>query len=53
MPKALKATGILVVPGRGFGPSLINGVRLSFGPLVMATERIREGLARLGNWMQR
>jgi aspartate/methionine/tyrosine aminotransferase len=52
VPKALKATGILVVPGRGFGPSLINGVRLSFGPLVMATERIREGLARLGNWMR-
>jgi aminotransferase len=52
VPKALKATGILVIPGRGFGPSLVNGVRLSFGPLVMATERIREGLARLGSWMR-
>lgn len=53
VPEALKATGVLVVPGRGFGPSITNGVRISFGPLVTNTGRITEGLARLGTWMQR
>jgi aminotransferase len=53
VPEALKATGVLVVPGRGFGPSLANGVRISFGPLVMTPERITEGLRRLGAWMHR
>jgi aminotransferase len=48
VPEALKATGVLVVPGRGFGPSLTNGVRISFGPLVNQVEKIDEGLARLG-----
>jgi aspartate/methionine/tyrosine aminotransferase len=47
VPEALKTTGVLVVPGRGFGPSLANGVRISFGPLVNRPERIEEGLARL------
>lgn len=51
VPKALKATGVLVVPGGGFGASLTNGVRISFGPLVMDTGKIEEGLARLGAWM--
>ena len=52
VPKALKATGVLVVPGGGFGASLINGVRISFGPLVMDTPKIEEGLSRLGAWMR-
>jgi aminotransferase len=52
VPKALKATGVLVVPGGGFGASLTNGVRISFGPLVMDTAKIEEGLARLGTWMR-
>lgn len=51
VPRALQATGVLVVPGGGFGPSLKNGVRISYGPLVMAPDKIREGLARLGRWM--
>ena len=50
--RALQATGVLVVPGRGFGPSLANGIRISYGPLVMNTEKIHEGLARLGKWMR-
>ncbi len=40
-PKALKATGVLVVPGGGFGESLTNGVRISFGPLVKDTREDR------------
>jgi len=51
VPEALKATGVLVVPGRGFGESLAHGVRISFGPLVMTPDRITEGLSRLGAWM--
>jgi aspartate/methionine/tyrosine aminotransferase len=53
VPEALKATGVLVVPGRGFGPSLTNGVRISFGPMVHLPERIEGGLARLGTFLNR
>lgn len=53
VPEALKATGVLVVPGRGFGASIANGVRISFGPLVNDTARLEEGLKRLGDWMNR
>ena len=52
VPRALKATGVLVVPGGGFGASLTNGVRISFGPLVRDTAKIDEVLARLGTWMR-
>jgi aspartate/methionine/tyrosine aminotransferase len=52
VPKALKATGVLVVAGGGFGASLTNGIRISFGPLVMNTSKIEEGLSRLGSWMR-
>ncbi len=52
VPKALQATGVLVVPGGGFGASLANGVRISFGPLVRDTAKIEEGLQRLGRWMR-
>jgi aminotransferase len=51
VPEALKATGVLVVPGRGFGPSLTNGVRISFGPLVHDLATIQEGIARLGRFL--
>jgi aspartate/methionine/tyrosine aminotransferase len=52
VPRALQATGVLVVPGRGFGPSLSNGVRISYGPMVMTPAKIDEGLRRLGRWMR-
>ena len=52
VPRALKATGVLVVPGGGFGSTLERGIRISYGPLVMDTEKIREGIERLGKWMQ-
>jgi aspartate/methionine/tyrosine aminotransferase len=53
VPEALKATGVLVVPGRGFGPSLGHGVRISFGPMVNDLEKIDAGLERLGHFMNR
>jgi aspartate/methionine/tyrosine aminotransferase len=52
VPRALQATGVLVVPGGGFGPSIKSGVRISYGPMVMTPQRIEEGLARLGRWMR-
>jgi len=52
VPRALQATGVLVVPGRGFGASLARGVRISYGPLVMTPDTITEGLSRLGQWMR-
>ena len=52
VPSALQATGVLVVPGGGFGPSIRNGVRISYGPMVATPEKIDQGLARLGRWMR-
>ena len=52
VPRALQATGVLVVPGGGFGLSLVNGVRISYGPLVSSPEWITEGIARLGRYVR-
>lgn len=46
--EVLRTTGVLLVPGRGFGATLANGVRVSYGPLVSDPARIDEGLARVG-----
>jgi aminotransferase len=52
VPRALQATGVLVVPGGGFGASIKTGVRISYGPMVTTPQKIEEGLARLGSWMR-
>ena len=39
----LAATGVIFVPGGGFGKTLANGVRISFGPLVNDLDRMEEG----------
>jgi aspartate aminotransferase len=44
----LKATGVLLIPGWGFGTTLNKSVRLSFGPLVHDHDKIKEGLKRVG-----
>lgn len=49
----LKATGVLFIPGRGFGKTLTNGVRISYGPLVRKPEKISEGLQRVGTYVHR
>jgi aspartate/methionine/tyrosine aminotransferase len=46
--RVLKETGVIMVPGRGFGPSLRNAVRISYGPLVHDPDRIEEGVRRVG-----
>ena len=43
----LKKTGVIFVPGDGFGDSLKNGIRVSFGPLVYNKEKIEEGFKRV------
>ncbi|OGJ46720.1 hypothetical protein A2229_05590 [Candidatus Peregrinibacteria bacterium RIFOXYA2_FULL_33_7] len=44
---AIKEQGILTVPGWGFGRSLIESVRICFGPLVHDLEKIEEGIKKL------
>ena len=45
--KILKKTGVVFVPGGGFGDSLKSGIRISFGPLVYDMEKIEEGFKRV------
>ncbi len=50
--QTLKETGVLFVPGWGFGKTMKNGVRLSFGPLVHNLEKIEAGLERVGTFLR-
>ena len=45
--KVLKNTGVLFVPGWGFGRTMHNAVRISYGPLVRNHEKIEEGIKRV------
>ncbi|MEM2934957.1 MAG: pyridoxal phosphate-dependent aminotransferase [Candidatus Thermoplasmatota archaeon] len=47
--KILKKTGVLFIPGKGFGETLRQGVRISYGPLVENLNLIEEGLKRVAN----
>lgn len=49
--RVLPATGVIFVPGSGFGASLTNGVRISYGPLVTDLDRIEEGFRRVGAYL--
>lgn len=49
----LPETGVIFVPGSGFGASLKNGVRISYGPLVNDLDRIEEGFRRVGEVVSR
>lgn len=40
--------GVLFIPGSGFGESLRNGLRASYGPLVEIPQLIDEGMKRTG-----
>jgi aspartate/methionine/tyrosine aminotransferase len=40
----LKETGVLLIPGTGFGPSMSSGLRLSYGPLCYEHEQIIKGI---------
>jgi len=47
----LPNTGVIFVPGSGFGTSLTNGIRISYGPLVNDLDRIEEGFRRVGAYL--
>jgi aspartate/methionine/tyrosine aminotransferase len=49
--RVLKNTGVLFIPGKGFGASLQNGVRISYGPWVGNHEKINEGMERVGKFL--
>jgi len=53
VPEILKNTGVLFIPGIGFGKTLRNGVRISYGPLVNDHEKIKEGMERVGKYLER
>ncbi len=43
----LKKTGVLFIPGWGFGNAGKNAVRISFGPLVNNISKIEEGIIKI------
>lgn len=49
--EVLKNTGVVFVPGKGFGQSMANGIRISYGPLVRTKEKIEEGIERVGKYL--
>ena len=51
VPDILKHTGVLFIPGGGFGQTLKNAVRISYGPLVNDTDKIVEGMERVAKYL--
>ncbi len=49
--RVLKNTGVIFVPGKGFGKSMTNGIRVSYGPLVGDLEKIKKGISRVGRYI--
>ena len=43
----LKKTGVLFIPGWGFGNVGKNAVRASFGPLINDIPKIEEGIIKI------
>ena len=51
--KLLRETGVLLIPGEGFGPSLEYGLRLSYGPLCYQHELIEEGIEKISKYLEK
>jgi len=49
--RVLKNTGVIFVPGKGFGNTMKNGIRISYGPLVRKMDKIEEGISRVGKYL--
>ncbi|MEM2722061.1 MAG: pyridoxal phosphate-dependent aminotransferase [Thermoplasmata archaeon] len=47
----LKNTGVIFVPGKGFGKSMEKGVRISYGPLVNDLDKIITGISKVGKYV--
>jgi len=50
--KILKETAVLFVPGWGFGETLQNAIRISFGPLVNDLEKIEIAMQKVGKFLR-
>ena len=48
----LRNTGVLVIPGWGFGRTGINAVRVSFGPLVDEMDKIEQGIIKISKYLK-
>ena len=48
----LRNTGVLVIPGWGFGRTGINAVRVSFGPLVDEIDKIEQGIIKISKYLK-
>ncbi len=51
--RVLKNTGVLFIPGYGFGSTLKHGVRISYGPMVENIEKIEEGFRRVAEYLKK
>lgn len=49
----LTKTGVLFIPGWGFGRTGTNAVRISFGPLVEEIDKIEEGITRVAKYLNK
>jgi aspartate aminotransferase len=47
----LEKTGVIVVPGWGFGQTLKEAVRVSYGPLVHNLDRIDVAMKKVGDFL--
>ena len=48
----LRNTGVLVIPGWGFGRTGTNAVRVSFGPLVEEIDKIEQGIMKISKYLK-
>jgi len=48
----LKETGVLFVPGWGFGRTVKNAVRISYGPLVNDIDKINIGFEKVADYLK-
>ena len=48
----LRNTGVLVIPGWGFGRTGTNAVRVSFGPLVDKIDKIEQGIMKISKYLK-
>jgi len=49
----LEHTGVVVVPGWGFGNTLNQAVRVSYGPLVHNLDKIDVAMKRIGAFLRK
>ena len=50
--EVLKETGVLFVPGWGFGRTMKNAIRISYGPLVNDLDKIDLGFIKIAEYIK-